>query len=202
VSGDVSELVLDTLVEWGLASVIYDKYAGIVVKYNHSSPLLGSLIAAKALGIVPDALQYFEKGGSALISAALISEEFRDDLIGFSKFLLSEKGRSDANIVPASDRVVLLNDNQVQDFDINAAQLQEAVRQSNSDLGGSENRSRFIAQISAARELVRGKCVRVFLLYETLIKILHTLIEKYKDEAIGKLASRLLDLVLDQIMGK
>jgi len=44
--------------------------------------------------------------------------------------------------------------------------------------------------------------VRVFLLYETLIKILHTLIEKYKDEAIGKLASRLLDLVLDQIMGK
>jgi hypothetical protein len=102
-------------------------------------------------------------------------------------------------IAPAADRFVSLNDNQRTQIDNAAEELSTQLSKENSIDGDADLRSRFLAQIAASRELIRGESIRIFLVYETLVRMLGTLIQKYKGQAIGETAKKLLGLLIDNI---
>lgn len=104
--------------------------------------------------------------------------------------------------VPASDRVVTISHNQQQEIIVAVNDVEEALKKENSIEGDSAVRERFIAQISAGRELIRASSVRAYLVYETLVRLLGALIQKYKDKALGVTAAKLLDLLLEHIFEK
>ncbi|MEI4508792.1 hypothetical protein WBQ88_19270 [Sphingopyxis sp. CCNWLW253] len=104
--------------------------------------------------------------------------------------------------IPASDRVVHLNDNERKAIDETAQQLASSLKKENSVDGDVDLRDRFVAQLAAARELVRADSVRAYLMYETLVRMLGMLIQKYQGHVIGAAAQKLLDLVIQHIFGK
>ncbi|WP_426264759.1 hypothetical protein [Sphingomonas sp. PWP1-2] len=102
-------------------------------------------------------------------------------------------------IIPASDRVVTINDNSRQEIDNAAEDLYGRLKSENSINGDVDLRDRFIAQIAAGRELLRAGSVRVYLIQETLLRMLSSIIHNYKDQAIAEAAKKLFDLLLDHI---
>lgn len=104
--------------------------------------------------------------------------------------------------VPASDRIVRLNDNERSAIDEAANQLSKSLQLENAIDGDSDLRDRFVAQISAARELIRAESVRSYLMYETLVRMLGVLIQKYQRHVIGAASQKLLDLIIQYILGK
>jgi hypothetical protein len=113
--------------------------------------------------------------------------------------LLSDEPELERTI-PASDRVVSLSHNQINETD---AKVSELIEQLEEDNGVPENpglRERLIGQLKAGRELVRAGEFRAYLLYEVLVKALNEIIEKYGNEAIKALANALLGAVVSRIL--
>jgi hypothetical protein len=104
--------------------------------------------------------------------------------------------------VPAADRIVAINHNQRSDIDDAASQVIANLTPENSIDGDSDLRDRFLAQLSAGRELIRAQSIRAYLLYEVWARMLSTLIARYKDQAIGEAAKKLLGLLIEHIFGK
>jgi hypothetical protein len=102
--------------------------------------------------------------------------------------------------VPAADRIVLLNDNQRNAIDEVSGELHCHLTKENSIDGDAGLRDRFLSEISAARELVRAQSVRAYLLYETVVSVLVTLIDRYKGQALGQTAKKLLDLLIEHVL--
>lgn len=100
---------------------------------------------------------------------------------------------------PGSDRIVSLTHNQVDALDEPTSELISAVERENAIPDSPGLRELIIGQLKAGRELIRVGVFKVELLYATLVIGLKMLIEKYKDHAIAALASKLLDLVLQQV---
>jgi len=125
-------------------------------------------------------------------SVAYSLERFGDEWL--------EKQTLGSDLIPASDRIVSLNHNQIAEIESSADELIAAIEPENSIDGDAEERSRVIAQVRAAKELVRAGSVRVYLMYETLFHALGKLIEKYAGKALGQVASKLLDLLVENIL--
>ncbi len=104
--------------------------------------------------------------------------------------------------VPASDRLVTLSDNQSRDIDHAATELITAVERENSISGDGALRLVVIGQLKAGRELVRAQVFKAYLLHQTLVTTLGTLIERYKGQAIAETAKKLLSLLIEHIFGK
>ena len=104
--------------------------------------------------------------------------------------------------VPASDRIVTLSHNQQSDLIDATEEVVSHLKQENSIDGDSDQRERFLAQLAAGQELVRASSVRAYLVYETLARMLGTLIQKYQGHALGVAASKLLELLIEHIFGK
>jgi ElaB/YqjD/DUF883 family membrane-anchored ribosome-binding protein len=104
--------------------------------------------------------------------------------------------------IPAADRIVSLSHNQQKEIIDATKELEEVLRQENSIGDDVELRERFLAQIAAGRELVRATSVRAYLVYETFVQMLGLLIQKYKDKALGIAASKVLDVLVEYIIGK
>ncbi|NLR72384.1 hypothetical protein HGI47_16035 [Novosphingobium sp. ERN07] len=103
--------------------------------------------------------------------------------------------------IPASDRIVYLNDNQTEEISAVADELISAIEPENSIDGDVDERSRILAQLNAAKELLRATSLRAFLMYETLFHALNLLIEKYRDKVLGQVAAKLLDLLIENVFG-
>jgi len=95
-------------------------------------------------------------------------------------------------VVPASDRVVSLNHNQVSELDGQATEVIDLVWAQNAIEGAPGLRERILGQLKAGRELIRAGEFRLYLLQVTLIETLKWLADNYAKEAIGVLAVELL----------
>ncbi|WP_295639590.1 hypothetical protein [Novosphingobium sp.] len=104
--------------------------------------------------------------------------------------------------IPASDRIVSIDDNQRDEIDEAAEGVRQELCKVNAFDGDAALHERFLAQLAAGRELIRSHSVRIYLIYETLIKMLVQISEKYKDTALGVVAKKLLELLVEHIVGK
>lgn len=102
-------------------------------------------------------------------------------------------------VAPAADRIVRLDDNQIKSIDDTAQEIIDLLEPENSIDGDIDERSRILCQIRAARELIRAGSVRAYLMYETLMQALLLLIQKYKGKALGQVASKFLDMLIEHI---
>jgi hypothetical protein len=94
--------------------------------------------------------------------------------------------------IPASDRVVSINDNSQTEALTKIDALIEAVQQTNDYPGNPEDKEQAIAELSAARKLFEATKVRVAAVSTVLKPKLVWLAEKCAGAVIGKLAGDLL----------
>lgn len=102
--------------------------------------------------------------------------------------------------VPASDRIVAISDNQIAEIEDASEDLLVELGQQNGDDGDTSKLDRSVGQIKAARELVRAQSVRVYLVYETIVRLLNDLIERFSGQAIGEAAKVLLRLYIEYVL--
>lgn len=102
--------------------------------------------------------------------------------------------------VPAADRVVRLDHNQISEAETPIAVLVHALEQDNGDPDQPGLRERLLGQIKAGRELIRSGEYRAYLLYEVLVRALGELIRRYKNPAIIALANALLGAVVSNLL--
>jgi len=103
--------------------------------------------------------------------------------------------------VPASDRIINLKHNQIQEIE---KPLDELVATLEADNGIPDRpglKERLLGQIKAGRELVHVGNFRAYLVYVTLLSGLLTLVEKYKDHVIGAAAATLIELLVKHVFG-
>lgn len=105
-------------------------------------------------------------------------------------------------VAPASDRIVTLSHNQNEEMIKAVENVEGLLKHENSIDADTSMRERFVAQLAAGRELLRSSSVRAYLVYETLVRMLGTLIQKYKEKALGVAAEKLLNLLIEHIFGK
>jgi len=200
-----AELAARRLEQLGFLYRFSDQYAGIYfVPPNSINFLLRISAVEKAL---PDS-QFVKAlhGGKRLFQRVFANPKYWQDL---SDEL--EDNRSDEtgqmpepshDYVPASDRVVTLSHNHQLELEETSTGLIDTLSKENSIDGDAGLKDIFLGQLRAGRELIRAQTFRAFLLYETLMTILGGLIERYKDQAIGQAAKKLLDLLIEHIFGK
>ena len=58
-----------------------------------------------------------------------------------------------------------------------------------------------LGQLKAGRELIRATTLNAYLLHQTVMQVLASLIEKFKDHAIGAAAKTLVELLIKHIFG-
>ncbi|MES2270499.1 MAG: hypothetical protein V4533_06395 [Pseudomonadota bacterium] len=113
--------------------------------------------------------------------------------------LLADEAEQDfadeALIVPASDRIVMIDHNQPQPKEIisDLEKLANLVREDNSTkITNSDDKPRIVAQFYAARDLLRLNRVSTRAVSGLLLPILTYLSVKFADEIIGELAAALI----------
>ena len=139
---------------------------------------------------------YHEHGGPWL-TRALDGLRHRLESGGLDDVYAGNLG-SEQDGIPASDRVVSLNHNEVGEFDRAASEVISAVSARNELDETPGLRELILGQLSAGRELIRSGCVRLCLLQVTLIDTLNFLAVRYEKEAIGALASALAAALLSR----
>lgn len=102
--------------------------------------------------------------------------------------------------VPASDRVVSIDDNQRSDIDETIEKLATEIQISN-EIGAAlgDSRPRIEAELEAGRRLILPKSVRIGAIFAVLATPLRYLMEKFSGAAVGELAKKLLDLLWKMI---
>ena len=144
---------------------------------------------------------YARSGGPYVADAKLALQDANSEQLDkLRKRAFDEVGSQ--VIAPASDRVVSLDHNQQREIETAISEVSAGLSSENSIDGDTSLRERFLAELSAGRELIRAQSVRVYLLYETLVKLLAALIEKYKDKLLAEAAKKLLDLLIQHLFGK
>lgn len=102
--------------------------------------------------------------------------------------------------VPASDRVVTLNHNQQSALDAASTELIDELERANAVDGDEPLRQRFLAQLAAARELVRAESIRAYLFYQLVVEVLSRLIATYGKTGLGVAAAKLLELYIEHLV--
>ena len=106
----------------------------------------------------------------------------------------------EADAIPASDRIVRLNDNQIAEVEPQVSELVRQLENDNGDPNQPGLRERLLGQIKASRELIRAGEFRAYLLFELLVRALNELVEKYGNPAIAALANALLGAVVSKLL--
>lgn len=104
--------------------------------------------------------------------------------------------------IPASDRIVKISDNQRVIIESCSDELIDEFSKENSVDGDPSLKDQFLGQLKAGRELIRATSFRLYLIRETWFSLLGSLVERYKDQAIGQIARKLLDLLVEYVVGK
>ena len=106
----------------------------------------------------------------------------------------------EADLIPASDRIVRLNDNQIAEVQPQVSELIRQLEKDNGDPNQPGLRERLIGQIKAGRELIQAGEFRAYLLFELLVRALNELVEKYGNPTIAALAQALLGAVVSKLL--
>ncbi len=190
VPDEVIESLMNRFLDEGVAEVVQDQFAGDYYKLNYEQ-----LVESRDRNLVDGSSLVFKYGlvGNQFLHNAIA--KFSSDDFDISRPQLDQPEAR----IPASDRVVSLDHNQVNTLDEPTSELISAVERENAIPDSPGVRELIIGQLKAGRELIRVGVFKVELLYATLVIGLKMLIEKYQDHAIAALASKLLDLVLQQV---
>jgi hypothetical protein len=103
--------------------------------------------------------------------------------------------------IPASDRFVTLGHNQQAELERASTEVIDALEKENSVDGDPSARAWMLGQLRAGRELIRAQVVNVWLLEQTVLRVLGTLIEKFKGHAISAAAQTLMELLIKHLLG-
>ena len=194
---DISQSVIDELIKLGGFTKRGDQYAGYWYHLNikhkdlNAQRMLEDNDVRKRLNGLPDA---------ALTRA--LDEIARED--GLKPLYIEEEEVAElsdavsAEIVPAADRVVTLKHNQQSQIEEPLNEILTLVEAENSIDGEDGLRELVLGRLRAGRELVRAGIFSVRSLQLTLIVGLQMLVEKYREMAIGIVAAKLLDLLIEQ----
>lgn len=144
----------------------------------------------------------YQELGSEWLSRALEGLRRRIGEKGSLDNLIDAGHQTAVSAAPAADRIVTLDHNQQHKLDGATSELINLVEDENSVDGDTLLRQRLVGELRAGRELIRGQSIRAYLLYNTLVSALGTLIEKYGGAAIGIAAAKLLELLIQQVFGK
>jgi hypothetical protein len=217
---------LRSLAECGLVRVTDDNYSGTFVKLKPSE---FESFVKRANSEVENAKKYNEY--AAILTrpsdypnaAAMMTHEIFEDYneLGdewLMRALIGLKARHDVDGslpldagampvfaiegIPASDRVVTLSDNQQVDLETSTTELIEIVEKQNGVDGDQSLKQQIVGQLKAGRELVRAGVFKLALIEQTVLSVLGGLVEKYKDQAIGQAAKKLLDLLIEYVLGR
>ncbi|MEP9360662.1 hypothetical protein [Sphingomonas sp. KR3-1] len=134
----------------------------------------------------------FYFGGDAWLNRAIEALKQRN--------LIADEAEQDiadnAVLVPASDRIVSVDHNapEAQIISDGLPELQELIRKDNSDrIGNPADRPRFVEQLKAAGDLLRLDRISTRAVAGLILPVLTYLALKFGDEAIGQLATALLE---------
>jgi len=146
--------------------------------------------------------------GEGVVNRALKKIALEDGLLSLRDQRGPESDVSEASKeppdaeAPASDRVVRLDDNQRSEIETPLSEVIDLVGKENSVDGEDGLRELILGKIQAGRELIRAGIFSLESFHLTLVVGLRMLVERYGDHAIGAAASKLLDLVLQQVGAK
>jgi hypothetical protein len=134
-------------------------------------------------------------------SSILGPQLFRDIFGAYSENGLPEDSiQAVAGVpIPASDRVVSLNHNQIDELSEPLSELIEQVEQSNGDPDHPGFRERILGQLKAGRELLRAGVFRAYFLYSILLTTLAELVSRHKGTALSAAAEALIGLLLQNV---
>jgi len=192
ISDDLFIAALNMLAREKFVDILHDEYAGYVIFFDArrwSDRYTNKVVNSKPL--------YFEDKFAAV---DFFMRVFQNEQ--FWSGILSDVDAEDGPPVPAADRIVQINDNQREEIDKISQSLLQNVEAENAIDGDIDVRDRFIAQIKAGRELFQAQSVRAYLVFETFVAMLNKLIDTYKSAAIGEIAKKLLDVLIEHILGK
>ncbi len=125
-----------------------------------------------------------------------------EELIATDKIVLERIGSDPLGgiKIPASDRIVSLNHNQLAAVVQPINDLVGALDADNGDPDQPGLREQILGELKAGRELIRAGIFRSFLLYETLVRALGELIKRYSNPTIVALANALLGALVSEIL--
>jgi hypothetical protein len=176
-----------------------DDYTGYWYKLNvaKKNEVVNSIIAnnsaSKALAGLPD----------AALSNALdrIAEEdgLSDLYIADTNEAVEITDLVEADIVPASDRMVTLSHNQIAELDEGASKIISEIEALNSIDGDHGLRSHILGGLMAGRELIRAGAFKIYAIEFTLIESLKFIAKRYERETIGALAAVLLSALASHL---
>jgi hypothetical protein len=215
VSDDTLRGAVRVLSDWKLVRVTDDSYSGTFYKIwserDEGALSAGREELSSASGDGLDNKDIVSRRSDYPLASALIEHEVFEDYgdhgeVWLTRALEGLKRRIEAgefdleyqfkslleNSAPASDRVVRLTDNQVNELDSDITKLIDEVSDRNEVGGHVGLRELIVGQLKAGRELFRSGSVRVYLVHATLVEILKFMAKRYEHEAIGALASALL----------
>lgn len=168
---------------------------------NPSYPDPAQMLKSLALGSKPPSTKHIDVSKSN--QAILAYHKFGSDwLLGALPSIRLERESGSivlGPLIPASDRIVSLIHNQQTELENSTTELIETLEAENSIDGDSSLRQRVLGQLKAGRELIRAQSFSAYLLHQTLMTALGGLIEKYKGQAIGETAKKLLGLLIEHI---
>jgi hypothetical protein len=180
-----------------LAEHIFDEFHGNGVIQERRD-----LIAGSYFRVIGDQLASFRKVWLSESSVQKVALEigpdqfFRDVFDAYLGRVSSDFEARIALAAPASDRVVSLNHNQINEFERPLEDLVAKLQEDNGVPDSPDLRERLLGEVKAGRELLRAGTFRAYLLYVTLIRALGELIERYKGHAIAMIAASLVDLLV------
>ena len=175
------DFVLGEFVRQGILLTIGDEAAGTFYKFD-----IGTAVRVLQSEREKSDSLFYKYGmiGPRFLTAALAGlqeEEAKPERVSL-----------DAGNVPASDRIVSLNHNEISELDERTSEIIDAVEDLNSIDGHVGLRELLIGQLKAGRELIRAGSIKFYVLQVTLIESLKFLATRYEKEAIGALAAALL----------
>jgi hypothetical protein len=218
VSDSILEQAVRTLASCGLLRITDDNFSGTFVKIK---PDRFEKFIEKAHAEIESATKNSDEEGIFLRpsdypnASALYAHELLDDyselgdkwlkraLEGIRQKIsedgsVLEDGSSEPSI-PGSDRLVTLSHNQIESLDEPTSEIITAIELENAIPDHPGLRELIIGQLRAGRELIRIGVFKAELLQMTIVVGLKMLVEKYGGHAIGALASKLLDLICNEI---
>jgi hypothetical protein len=183
----------------GLLNLVEDDYAGSVLR-----PIFEPNITLRLLDLHKEEelteLNKAVAGSQDLLPRVFSNPRYWSDLQEEIEPSSEDEGMDLGQvIVPASDRLVSVSHNQYAAIDPPLAELVEAVERDNGLPDEPGFRERVLGHIRAGREFLRAGIFEARLFYMTMIVGLRMLSDKYKDHVIGAMASKLLELILDQL---
>ncbi|MVZ96715.1 hypothetical protein EUU23_03215 [Sphingorhabdus sp. IMCC26285] len=188
ISTDVLEHVLARALEGGAAELIHDEMAGEFYRFTY--PKLSQLNQLGSENTNSLIYKYNVIGRKFLENAA---SKFGESEINLGRPILEQPSVQ----IPASDRIVRLDDNSdLRDEIIGKIdEIANVIRGHNDDDGKLTERERILAELRASEELLKGPSVRVVALSAVLGTALAWLAKEFAGGIIGQLAVILIELL-------